>query len=86
MCGLKFCKRSIKKSPTRPATFGEFNSKPAGVSRMAIRKGRENCLAIISKTLPPANDVSPEPSKARWTQVVLHQRFLSNNSRTVFQT
>src|SRR5688572_32661495 len=65
MTGLKFCKRVLKKSPTRPATSAELSSKPAGVSIMATRNGSELRRAKDSKIRPPAREVSPDPRKAR---------------------
>jgi len=76
----------LKESPTRPATFGEFNSNPAGVSRIVIRKVEGIAGAMDSNTRPPARDVSPEPSKAMGPQAFSIDIYLSSNSRAVFQT
>src|SRR6185503_1888306 len=71
MTGLKFCKRVLKKSPTRPATSAELSSKPAGVSIMATRNGSEMRRARDSKIRPPAREVSPDPRKAIRPRVIL---------------
>src|SRR5512147_601964 len=51
-------------SPTRPTTWAEFSSKPAGVSIKAIRRGSFRSRTSASKMRPPARDVSPEPRNA----------------------
>src|SRR5512139_2274583 len=51
-------------SPTRPTTWAEFSSKPAGVSINAIRRGSFRPRTSASKMRPPARDVSPEPRNA----------------------
>src|SRR5512139_1219575 len=51
-------------SPTRPTTWAEFSSKPAGVSINAIRRGSFRSRTSASKMRPPARDVSPEPRNA----------------------
>src|SRR5215207_4489036 len=73
MTGLKFCKRVLKKSPTRPATSAELSSKPAGVSIMATRNGSEMRRAKDSKIRPPARDVSPDPRNAIRPRVISHR-------------
>src|SRR5512147_599771 len=51
-------------SPTRPTTWAEFSSKPAGVSINAMRRGSFRSRTSASKMRPPARDVSPEPKNA----------------------
>src|SRR5688572_2568302 len=73
MTGLKFCKRVLKKPPTRNATSAELSSKPAGVSIMATRNGSEMRRAKDSKIRPPAREVSPDPRKAIRPRVISHR-------------
>jgi hypothetical protein len=50
-------------SPTRPITWAEFNSKPAGVSSsVTFGDGGSRCISQ-SKAFRPLGEVSPEPNK-----------------------